>query len=470
MKHLFKFWIQALVSALVIGCAYNSTYHQPQVPVAANWSVPNRYWSESTVTNLPYLAWWQGFNDPQLTSLIESGIVNNNSLNMSRGHIAAAAGELEKVHFQWIPDINALLGYSNNPATGFPGLLALIVPSYTLNIFSQIKQQQQAKYQLAAAKAEDDSIKLSIISQIAASYFTYVAEIERQQLYVVLARDINHQAAIARKIYQGGLSSELNVEDLAAQVALIHGEQQVVAQNIIFSRNALQFLINQNPGPLTSSQPFAHLNNTLLQPRQLPLTVLANRPDMQQAENRLRAANEGIGLAASELLPTVKLDYFGGPVGGNNNYYFPGNLMANSVNFNDELLQVPLFKMSAFGAIATARGLDKVAYFNYINTLQKALRDASNAIAANEYLTTKLLTTEAAAAHLAKAYNLNERLSATGVQSYLASLESKVAFDRIKISVNQDKLQQLITVVNLYQELAGGFKAGSGESSSASAN
>jgi NodT family efflux transporter outer membrane factor (OMF) lipoprotein len=442
-----------------LGCAYNTDYHKPDVPVTNQWSVPDRAIESNNESNLPYLAWWQGFNDPLLNQLIESGLANNNSLNMSRGHIEAAEGELKKVQFQWIPDINVLLGYSNNPATGFPGLLAVLAPSYTLNVFSQIKQQKKANYELAAAKAEDDAVKLTIISQITASYFTYEAEIERRNLLQQLAADLTHQAEIASKVYRSGLSADINVEELSAQVNLIRGEQQVIEQNIVVSRNALQYLINHNPGKLTPAKNFSELNNKQLIPGSLPLTVLENRPDMQLAENQLRASNEGIGLAASQLLPTIQLDFTGGPVAGNNSYNFPTPITTNVVDFNDELLKIPVFKMSAFGEIAKARGLDKVSYYNYVDTLQKALRDTTNALSANQRLSAKLAQTESATTHMAKAYELNQRLYQKGIQSYLATLNSKIAWDRIQINLNQDKLQQLLTIVNLYQEVAGGYKS-----------
>jgi outer membrane protein TolC len=180
---------------------------------------------------------------------------------------------------------------------------------------------------------------------------------------------------------------------------------------------------------------------------------------MQLAENQLRASNEGIGLAASQLLPTIQLDFTGGPVAGNNSYNFPTPITTNVVDFNDELLKIPVFKMSAFGEIAKARGLDKVSYYNYVDTLQKALRDTTNALSANQRLSAKLAQTESATTHMAKAYELNQRLYQKGIQSYLATLNSKIAWDRIQINLNQDKLQQLLTIVNLYQEVAGGYKS-----------
>ena len=103
MKHIIK--PLALLPFILLGCAYNNTYQKPDVPVKNQWSVPDRNIESGNESNLPYIAWWQGFNDPLLNQLIESGLANNNSLNMSRGHIEAAEGELKKVQFQWIPDM-----------------------------------------------------------------------------------------------------------------------------------------------------------------------------------------------------------------------------------------------------------------------------------------------------------------------------------------------------------------------------
>ncbi len=443
-----------LLSFLMIGCA--TTYDKPQLTPPDNWSVTTA--TSDDESNLPYLAWWQGFNDPLLNQLVESAIANNNSLNMSRSHIEAAEGELKKIQFQWIPDINVLLGYSNNPATGFPGLLAVLAPNYTLNIFSQLKQQKRAEYELAAAKAEDDAVKLTVISQVAASYFSYQAEVEHRQLLQNLIDDTGNLLNINQKLYLTGITPETHVEELRAQLNLLQGEIQEVEQNIITSRNALRYLINQVPGDLPAVKKFSDLQNPSLLPGALPLTVLENRPDMEMATNQLLAASSGVGIAQSQLLPTLQLDFIGGPVAGNNSYHFPTPITTNVVDFNDELLKIPVFNMSALGAIAKAEGLNKVAYYNYLDVFQKALRNTTNALSAHAKITTKLIQVESAVQHLHKAYQLNEQLYQRGINSKLSTLDSKIAWDQIQIKQNQTRLQQLITVVNLYQELAGGYK------------
>ena len=453
MQRIVK--LLAFFPFILVGCGYNNPYHKPDVAVANHWTVADRYIQNTNEKNIPFMAWWRGFNDPTLNQLIEQGLISNNSLNMSHGQIEAAEGELKKIRYQWIPNLDIMFGYSKNPATGFPGFLAVLIPSYMINIFHQIKQQKQAKYRLAEVKAEDDAIKLTVITQISASYFTYQAELERKQLLQVLADDLTLLANISSKVYSTGLSSNIDPMDLYSQVNLIHGEQEIVERNVIISRNAIRYLINENPGEIKTTVKFLDLNNKQLIPGSLPLTVLENRPDMQMVEHRLRASNEGIGLAASNLLPNIQLDLIGGAASGNSRYVFP----RKAVDFNDQLVRSPIFAFSVLGEIAKARGLNKVSYYDYIDTLQKALRDTTNALTENDRLTNKFNQTTHAQQHLAKAFNLNHRLYKRGIQNYVDTLRSKISLDRININLNQDKLQQLITIVNLYKELAGGYRA-----------
>jgi outer membrane protein TolC len=348
-----------------------------------------------------------------------------------------------------------MTGYSRNPATGYPGILGVIIPSYVINIFQQIKEQKKAKYTVGQIKAEDDALKLAVISEITAGYFTYRAEIERKKLLTTLADDLSQLATISRKTYQGGLSADIEQQQLSSQAQMIRGEEEVIEKNIIVSRNALRYLINLNPGEIKNGVPFDQLNNKSLIPGSLPLTVLENRPDIQMAENRLRAANQAIGLAAASLLPTITLDLIGGKAASNNRYIWP----QSNVYFNDQLIRSPILKMSVLGDIAKAKGLDKVSFFYYIDTVQKALRDTTNALSTNERFTNKLQATQRAQKYLAKAYELNQRLYKQGIQNYVDMLKSKIALDTANINLNQDKLIQLISVVRLYQELAGGYKA-----------
>lgn len=441
---------------LLAGCTLpKKEYHTSAIPVMNEWPIKNKYSGQNDEKNLPYLAWWKGFNDPILNELITKGLEHNNNLNMSRGAIEAAEGELKKINYQWIPTVDVMMGYSRNPATGYPGILGVIIPSYIINIYQQIKEQKKAKYTLAQVKAEDDALKLTVISELCASYFTYQAELERKQLLEILAKDLTQLAQIAKDTYKGGLTSDIEQQELYSQAEAIRGELEVVERNIIVSKNAIRYLINLNPGEFKTKIPFSQLENKQLIPGSLPLTVLENRPDLQMADSRLRASNQAIGIARSHLLPTLTFDLFGGKAAGNNAYTWP----KQNVYFNDQLFRTPVLKASVLGEIAAAKGLDKVSYYNYVDTLQKALRDTTNALAANEHFTNKHHVTQRAQRYLAKSYHLNRRLYKQGIQNYIEMLKARVALDRVNIKLNEDKLLQLLSIVGLYQELAGGYKA-----------
>ncbi|KTD76507.1 TolC family protein [Legionella waltersii] len=451
MQQLVKL---CLLTGLLTGCLYEKHFNPPKTPVRNQWTVSDKHIQQIDAQETPYLAWWRDFNDPTLNRLIEQGVQNNTSLNMSRGHIEEAEGELKKIRYQWIPTLDMVTGYSRNPATGFPGVLAVLIPNYTMNFFHQMKEHKRAKYTLAQVKAEDDALKLTIISQLSAAYFVYLAELERKKLLDRLEQDLVLYAKIADKVYKGGLSSEIEQQELFSEASVIQGELEVAERNIVISRNAVRYLLNQNPGEVKTEAHFLRLKNHKIIPGSLPLTVLKNRPDLQMAENELRASFEGIGLAASELLPTIQLDLIGGQAAGDSRYAWP----RQKVYFNDQLFKMPLIKMSALGEIGKAKGLNKVSYYHYVDVLQKALRDTTNALADHDRYTNKLARTIKAQQHLAKAYILNYRLYKSGLQSYVSILNSKIALDKINIQLNQDKLQQLLSVVRLYQELAGGYK------------
>lgn len=448
----YRIKMMCVVAMLLVGCMAKKEH--PPILVSNQWTVANNYTTKSDNKDLPYLAWWKGFHDSVLDDLIQQGLEHNNNLNSSHGAIEAAEGELKKIHYQWIPTVDVMAGYSRNPATGFPGILGVIIPSYVINIYQQIKEQKRAQYTLEQMKADDDALKLTVISELCTSYFTYQAEVERKQLLMILADDLTQLAHIAEKTYQGGLTSDIEQQELYSQAQMIRGEVEVIERNIIISRNAIRYLINLNPGDIKSKIRFANLHNKQLIPGALPLTVLENRPDLQRAASRLRAANQAIGVAKSHLLPTLTFDLIGGKAAGNNRYIWPHN----NVYFNDQLIKTPLLKASVLGEIAAAKGLDKASYFDYVDTLQKALRDTTNALAANQHFTNKFKVTEKAQRYLAKAYALNRRLYQRGIQNYIDMLKVKITLDRININLNEDKLLQLMSIVSLYKELAGGYK------------
>ena len=128
-----------LLAATLVGCSYF------QAPPIAAPDIP-RAWNNGESENLlmsseslASLQWWRQFHDPRLNALIESALNNNSDVKIALSNIDNAQAQLKQVELSWIPTLPLLLGFSDMPTLGSPGYFIGIFPSYTLNIFGQIK-------------------------------------------------------------------------------------------------------------------------------------------------------------------------------------------------------------------------------------------------------------------------------------------------------------------------------------------
>ncbi len=444
-----------ILGSILVSCGYYSHYTPEN-----NFNKPDSWRSLdslyiNTNQDLPALAWWKKFDDPTLNALIESGLANNNSIRISMANVEAAQGQLKQVELSWIPSLSTNIGYSSFPDLGFPGMVFAVIPTYTMNFFTQIKQQKQAKYQLLATKADDDGVRLTVISLIANSYFMLSSQTEQLQLFNKLSNDLNELVTIAGNAYKGGLTSAINPTQANSELKLIDAQKRVVLQNIVVSQNALHYLLNENPATIKLTRSFAQLNPNQIVIGNLPLTVIENRPDMIKATYDLQAANEGIGIAFTNLLPSIQLSAARGEIATVPNGYDYGQ----PIWFNQALLQIPVFNASVYGQLDTAKGLNKASYYTYTETLRKVLREVDDALSAHDLYSKRAADILTASCELQKVYDLNLALYNKGIISDSQLIEHRVRLDRLLIQVNQAKAEQFVTIVKLYQDLAGGYNS-----------
>jgi multidrug efflux system outer membrane protein len=230
---------------------------------------------DNNVENLPDLEWWKKFNDPKLNELIIEALKNNNQIAMAIGNVVAAQGFLEQVQMSWVPSLNVAAGYSqngslnggststaNNAAFGSNynnGYSAGLVPGYTLNILQLYRTQQMAKAQLEAAIATKNAMRLTIISQVAGGYLTLVQQNYLLELQKQLVADALDQYTLAKGQYKAGYISLLSLQNYQQQYELAKAQLPIIQNNIVASENAIQVLLNKNPGVVKTGVAFTKL-------------------------------------------------------------------------------------------------------------------------------------------------------------------------------------------------------------------
>ncbi len=441
------------LSGLVTGCGlFGPSYSHP------NTGDPKEFPSRDLLslnesTNLPALSWWKSFNDQQLNNLMESALRNNNNIQNAIGNIIAAQGQLRQVQFAWIPTGSAAGGYQARSLAG-QGYYFSGTPSYSLNVFQQIRSQQYASANYQSVIAAKDTVRLSVISQIATGYFTLRGQDYQLQLQQQLVKDSGDLLALSKLEYADGLISlyqlqsyEQNYQSAAAQIPLIKN-------NIVASRNALRLLLNQNPGDIVRGKKFMDINSYGVIPTNLPSTVLRNRPDVVQAEQQLIGANANIGVATSTFFPSISLTGTGGTAAsGLSGLFAP----ANDFWIEAASVTMPILNFGIYGQIEQAKGSYYAAYYNYLQVVRSAFAAVDNDLSAHQQLTISMDEQIKAYNATALAYKLAQDSYKEGLYSKPTLLQNAITMDNAAIVVEQSKLQQLGTIVQLYQDLGGGY-------------
>lgn len=442
------------LAAAMTGCGlFGPTYSKPNTEDPK--SFPSRDILATTESaNLPMLSWWKSFNDPQLNQLIESALRNNNNIQAAIGNIVAAQGQLRSVQFAWIPTATANAAYSSKSFIG-EGYNFAGTPSYSLNIFQQIRSQQYAEANYQAVRAAKDTVRLSVISQTATGYFTLLGQDYQLQLQKQLVSDLKALLDFAKIEYKAGYFSLYTVQSYQQQYDTALVQVPIIENNIVASQNALRVLLNQNPGDIKRGLKFNELNSYGVIPANIPSTVLRNRPDVRQSEQQLIAANANIGVATSTFFPSISLT---GTTGGTAASSLSGLFQPGSDYWVQAAgVAMPILNFGVYGQIEAAKGQYYAAYYNYLNTVRSAFAAVDNDLSAHQQLTTSLKTQIEGYDSSKLAYRLAESSFTQGLYSKPQLLQNAVTMDQLAIAVQQSKLQQLGTIVQLYQDLGGGY-------------
>ena len=457
----------------LVGCSYFSPdYTKPTIKIPNHWNSQTTG-IESISESLPYLAWWQKFNDPTLNYYIESGLLNNINLQQAKANLEAANGQLLSAKLNWIPFVSLfggeISGSSQNSFTpiGNLGTIAsnggffAILPAYTVNLFTNYTAQKQAGYNVEAAKNAELSVRLAVIGQVASAYFAILAQEQTLQQYLKLNSTITNVIEITTSMKNRGLTNELSINELNSRQQLIAGQISLAEHNLQLAKNALQILINEAPNNMATKNSFTKINPNQIIPGNMPVSVIASRPDILRAEDKLKAANEGISVTSSALLPSVNLNYFYANGSGSQTFNTPiPNTEINNSNKQSYYAAYANWTISPslFGQINTSHALFNAELANYKYVVNSALHEVDNALSANNGWNKKMLADRNALTQLENTIKTKQAMHKRGLIPYTMVLLSIAEQQLLDIDITQTKLQQMISLVSIYQSLGGGYQ------------
>lgn len=451
-------------AALVVAAALTACAGpRPQIPQSAAVSPPEAWRANvNTAASDVSAIWWQRFNDPVLTKIVERALANNVDIAIAAERVAEARGQFDYARAQQWPLVaGAAEGArerSVNPAFGIPeqqtageGVVSI---SYDLDLFGQLASASDARRaQLLASEAARDNVKLAVAASAASGYVTLRALDARLD---VLRRTLAQRGESLRVIQrrrQAGYTSELDLAQ--AQADYRAAEQQIPAAELAITRqeDGLSVLLGQNPRAIERGLDLAQIAIPSV-PSSVPAAVLRRRPDIIAAEEQIVASDRALDSARAAFMPDVRLAADGGWVGSN---LFPSPIAIFSVGGS---ILGPILDFGRLQAqqdvVASQRNQ---AAFAYRKTALTAFREVEDGLASVQRLNEQEQSLAAQRDAVAHALTLATNRYRSGYSPYLDQLDAERVLLSTELALVQARADRLNASVTLYQALGGGWSA-----------
>src|SRR5580698_106673 len=323
----------AALASLLAGCAVGPNYHPPQVPL------PDHYAAQppSATGTVELASWWQALQDPELDSLISRAIAANPDIEIALDHLQAASTFEAGMLGTLLPDAQGSAAAARGTGTDLArGRVAQSLVSadnsaglkhineiggfdsfWELDLFGKYRREIQAAHaDTQALAAARDGVLVAIIADVARAYI----DLRGAQLHVATLQATIQALQESQRIvhirFQRGITNELDVTLADRELADAQAQLAPLQAQVSAGQYTLATLLGRYPEDLVAElSPVAMIPGTPeLAPTGLPLQLLRQRPDIQQAERQLAAAN---WRSACWMSGRCRSSCSGNPVGAN---------------------------------------------------------------------------------------------------------------------------------------------------------
>jgi multidrug efflux system outer membrane protein len=468
--------IVAAWAALLAGCTVGPDYVPPKPVMPASF-MEHTGPAASAAQAAPASndAWWQGFGDATLNSLMADALHSAPDLAVAEARIreARALRGIAGADLYPTADVGAQYdrthGSANVPVGVPPGGLGPgangnlwqtgFDASWEIDVFGGKRRGvEAADASYEAIVADRGDVELTLLAEVARNYI----ELRGVQRQLAVARSNlsiqQDSLSLTRSQFDAGLASRLDVLRAQAQVSDTEAAIPTFEANERASIYRIGALIGQPPEQLLAQldPPQAIPSAIADVPVGLPSDLLRRRPDIRAAERRIAAANARIGVAQADLYPHFSLTGVAGLESLNASTflsapsrYFSIGPSINWLIFDAGKVRFEMHAEEARTAQATAA---------YQRTVLDALRDVETALVS--YAQSKVRHERLAAEVTAdrEAVTIATRLYKQGLNDFLSVLDAERSLYAADDKLAQSERDTALDLVALYKALGGGWQ------------
>ncbi|CAG0953317.1 Outer membrane protein OprM [Methylophilaceae bacterium] len=460
--HIIKtnlFLATALI-AILPGCASMAPdYKVPEAPVS-------EFWPSKTTTasfNAADIGWREFFVDEKLRQVIDLALKNNRDLRVAALNIEKARAQYQIQRADLFPSINAIgtstaertataqsnVSHSYRATVGFS--------AYELDFFGRIRSLNDQALQLFLATEEARrSTHIALVAEVAIAWLTLGADRERLKLAEDTLQNQRESYDLTKRSFELGVSSALDLRQVQISVDTARADIARYKNLVKQDENALILLVGL-PLPASLYGELLVSKGAILAdlPVGIPSEVLRKRPDVLQAERTLRAANANIGAARAAFFPSITLTAAAGIASSELSGLFGSG---SGVWSFTPSINLPIFNAGRNRANLDVAQVERdITVAQYEKAIQRAFREVADALGQRENLDDQIKAQRSLVEASSESYRLSDARFKSGIDSYLAVLDSQRTLYTSQQNLITVRLSELASQVTLYKTLGGGW-------------
>lgn len=462
----------AIAAALLNGCAVGPNYARPTVPVPATFRSPEPL-PEPQAASLADLKWFEVFKDEKLQDLMRTALVQNYDLRDAVARVEQARANLGITRSNQFPQFDASAAVeftrvSRDGQTPLPisfikeqnrtfGEASLNLLSFEVDLWGRLRRSTEAaRASLLNAEENRKAVVTTLVSDVATDYFRLLEADYELEISTGTLETRRDSLRLTQDRQGGGVATLLDLRQAEQLVSTAAETIPTLQQQIEQTENQINLLLGNNPNGVIRGRKFVDQEMPPEVPTGLPSSLLERRPDIRAAEQALIAANANIGVAKAAYFPQLSLS---GLLGGQSTQLaslFSGPHSAWS--FVPQVSQ-PIFTAGRLkSGVKLAEAERESALIQYQKTIQTAFSEVSNALIAHQRTRESRVEQEKLVAALQDRKRLAYVRYSGGVDTQLNALDADRDLFDAELSLAQIQLNELLSVVQLYKALGGGWQ------------
>jgi multidrug efflux system outer membrane protein len=454
------------VIAALGGCMVGPDYKRPTLELPQTWR-----FEDAAAKDTANTAWWGQFNDPVLNDLIQIALQENKDVKIAAGRVEQFLGQYGTTRAALFPQVGAAASASRQRASQVTGPTPLenfsnvdrtynnyeiyLNAGWEIDLWGKLRRATEAaRADLLSSEEARRTVILTLVSSVANSYVN-LRDLDKQYEISKQTVGVREESYKLFKLrFEGGIISELELSQVKSEYEEALSRVPVYEKLIAQQENALSVLLGRNPGPIPRGKSIDELVLPSI-PAGLPSDLLANRPDIRQAEQNLVAANANIGVAKAQYFPTISLTGLLGFASNDLSKLFTssGGTWAFGVP-----VTAPIFTAGAIaGQVKAAEALQQQLVIRYQQTIQGAFREVDDALV-DQKRSREQLEAQGAQVGTLRQYARIARLRFDeGYTSYLEVLDAERSLFNAQLSYAQTQGTIFQSLVNIYKAMGGGW-------------